>query len=173
MRSIWVPKKSFEQPSSLNLCKLLLLSYEQHTRTQQHQLIIVLTFRSKILILFHHPQSSVIKIHWKMIDFQFESTNLPMLRVWGQVVRAGGQGLLAWHGGDVMMTWHGAMIKMMIWPQWRYWHEICSRQSSKTFVCLFSLHFHFYFYLKLERDCIKNPTFVKIISLCFICRVLF
>ena len=109
MRSIWVPKKSFEQPSSLNLCKLLLLSYEQHTRTQQHQLIIVLTFRSKILILFHHPQSSVIKIHWKMIDFQFEfqPPNVEGLRPSCKGWRTTAAGLAQWRC-------HGAMIKMMI-----------------------------------------------------------
>ena len=140
MRSIWVPKKSFEQPSSLNLCKLLLLSYKQHTRTQQHQLITVLTFRSKILILFHHPQSSVIKIHWKMIDFQFEfqPPNVEGLRPSCKGWRTTAAGLAQWRC-------HGAMIKMMIWPQWRYWHEICSRQSSKTFVCLFSWHFYSYY----------------------------
>ena len=131
-------------PKSLQIATYILWT----THTQQHWLITVSIFRSTILILIHHPQSSVIKIHWKIIAFQFkfQPPNVEGLRPSCKGWRTRAAGLAQWRC-------HGAMFKMMIWPQWRYWHEICSWQSSKIFVCLFSWHFHFYSYFGLERDC--------------------
>ena len=76
-----------------------------------------------------------------------------MLRVWGQVVRAGGQRLLAWHGGDVMVPWS------------RWWYDrnddidmkfVLDKAAKHLFVC-----FH-------DISIPTIPTF-----LLFICRVLF